>query len=86
MFERVLSKICGTENVREMNYCDGFSILPDVLCYPVKGVKWMELFTESSSENMMKKFEESFVVHFWNKLSQKEKLKCDSKAVSGIIN
>lgn len=84
IFLRVMSKICGTSVVREMRNCDGFNLLPDEFCYPIKGVNWMELFDESSSNSkrVMDKVEYSYVVHFWNKLSQKELLKCDSKAVS----
>lgn len=82
MFQRVLSKICGTDNVHEMKICDGFHILPDKFCYPVTGVKWMDLFSKKTSKKVMNKVEFSFVVHFWNKLSQKKMLKCDSTAVS----
>lgn len=82
MLQRVLSKICGTDDVHEMNLCDDFHVLPDRWCYPVKGVDWMDLFDEKISDKIMNSVEFSVVVHFWNKLSQKEMLKCDSKAVS----
>lgn len=85
MFQRVLSKLCGTENVKKMHKCEGFNILPDEFCYPIKGVDWMDLFDENSTKKVMNKIEYSFVVHFWNKLSQKKLLACDSKAVSRIL-
>jgi lactosylceramide 4-alpha-galactosyltransferase len=85
MLQRVLSKICGTDKVREMSLCDGFHVLPDRFCYPVKGVEWMDLFDEKISKKIMNKVEFSVVVHFWNKLSQKEMLKCDSNAVSAKL-
>lgn len=82
MLERVMSELCGTKVVREMRDCDGFNLLPDEFCYPIKGVDWIELFDEGSiSTRVMNKVEYSYAVHFWNKLSQKELLKCDSKAV-----
>lgn len=82
MLQRVLTKICGTDDVHLMNVCDGFHVLPERFCYPVKGVDWMDLFDEKISKKVMNSIEFSVVVHFWNKLSQKELLKCDSKAVS----
>lgn len=84
MLQRVLSKVCGTNDVNLMSECEGFHVLPDRFCYPIKGVRWMDLFDEKISKKILKKVEFSVVVHFWNKLSQKEILKCDSKAVRKI--
>jgi lactosylceramide 4-alpha-galactosyltransferase len=78
VLQRVLSKICKTENVNEMIECDNFHILQQELCYPIAGVRWEDLFKETKGNIVMKRVAGSLVVHFWNKLSSGMRIKCDS--------
>jgi lactosylceramide 4-alpha-galactosyltransferase len=78
MLARVLSKVCGTKNVRKMNDCDGFRVLDDEVCYPITGLQWQYMFDDSYGETVVNLTRNSVVVHFWNKLSHIQKLKCNS--------
>ncbi|KAG5674234.1 hypothetical protein PVAND_004214 [Polypedilum vanderplanki] len=80
MLQRVLSKLCKTSDVNEMHNCNGFHVLEDSLCYPVKGTKWELLFDEKIGNEIVELTKNSLVVHFWNKLSHMQKLKCESNA------
>lgn len=80
VFHRVLENLCDTSDVNKMHNCNGFHILDDNICYPVAGTEWEKLFDEEFANDVIELIKTSYAVHFWNKLSQAKKLKCNSVA------
>ncbi|KAL7047420.1 hypothetical protein ACKWTF_002895 [Chironomus riparius] len=80
MLSRVLNDLCQTSNVNKMKNCNGFHVLDDDVCYPISGQKWNKLFEEQHAIEVLQSVEQSYFVHFWNKLSQNEKIACNSGA------
>ncbi|XP_070509463.1 lactosylceramide 4-alpha-galactosyltransferase-like [Chironomus tepperi] len=80
MLTRVLTDLCQTSNVNEMINCNGFHVLNEDICYPINGLEWNQLFNEQHASKVLQSVEHSYFVHFWNKLSQHEKIACNSSA------
>lgn len=85
MLYRVLRQMCGIKYAYLMKNCDGFHLLHDDVCYPIRGPDWDKAFDEKIGDKLLQAMEPSTVVHFWNKLSKNEMLSCDSKAVSSEV-
>lgn len=73
MLTRVLSRFCGTKDVREMTTeaCNGFNILPQQKCYNLNYSEWPLLFDEGRTKEIVARLNDSIVIHFWNSLSKK---------------
>jgi len=80
MLSRVLQDLCQTSNVNKMHNCNGFHVLDENICYPISGIEWKKLFTEQHAGEVLQSIEQSYFVHFWNKLSQNERIACNSSA------
>lgn len=80
MLSRVLMNLCQTSNVNKMKNCNGFHVLKEDVCYPISGQKWNKLFNEQHASEALQSVQNSHFVHFWNKLSQNEKIPCNSNS------
>lgn len=83
LITRVVKNLCDVQNLNEINAtrdCRGFHVLKTDQCYPIPYEDWSNFMIETNSEDVMKKVENSVVVHFWNKFSKTVKIKLSSKA------
>ena len=65
--------------------CAGFAVLPPSVFYEITYPSWRLLFDESLNNATLKKFECSFGVHVWNRMSNKEKISVRSKQAYGLL-
>jgi lactosylceramide 4-alpha-galactosyltransferase len=83
LITRVVRNLCNIKNLTEIvppQNCQGFNVLREGDCYPVEFNHWPDLMNEQNAHLVMKKVEDSFVVHFWNKFSKKKSLRVESNA------
>lgn len=83
LITRVLQDLCKTNITAEMvkqKTCAGFHVLKRKRCYPIYYQHWMQFFDESYTEIVMRKVENSLVVHLWNNLSKNTPLSTASTA------
>ena len=79
---RILKKKCNTtENSKMLSErCSGFQVLPTKYCYEIKYHERTKFFEERYLEEVLKRIEDSIIVHVWNKLSYSIKLSVNSTA------
>lgn len=59
--------------------CKEFLVLPPSQCYEVDYSEWRKFFEEESLNEVMNRTKNSFAVHFWNVMSNGQKLSTKSK-------
>lgn len=77
---RVLAKVCGTENVAAMNTttCNGFKIYPSEYFSAIQWFEYQIFFRRNFKDLVLKRINNSYGVHFWNNLSKYFKTVKDS--------
>uniref|UniRef100_A0A1B6KGG8 Alpha 1,4-glycosyltransferase domain-containing protein n=1 Tax=Graphocephala atropunctata TaxID=36148 RepID=A0A1B6KGG8_9HEMI len=84
---KVLKSTCGTENVREMTLerCEGFTVFPPHIFYPIPWRKWRLYFDSQKSEETLHRVAHSHAIHVWNKFSTQANITVGSKQPYGVI-
>ncbi|XP_002051688.3 lactosylceramide 4-alpha-galactosyltransferase [Drosophila virilis] len=81
---RVMSEICGTNNVTLMvnnrQRCQGFKVFDVNAFYEVPWPQWPLFFNAESSNETLARTKNSRMVHIWNHIVTKWPLKTDSKS------
>uniref|UniRef100_A0A1A9WK52 Gb3_synth domain-containing protein n=1 Tax=Glossina brevipalpis TaxID=37001 RepID=A0A1A9WK52_9MUSC len=68
----VACEICNSTNIRMMPYlktCQGFHVHPYKIFYAISYPYWEDFFKPNMTQSVLKKLQQSYVAHFWNKLS-----------------
>ncbi|CAG9810445.1 unnamed protein product [Chironomus riparius] len=71
---RVLSKICGTKDVKKMtenDICENFKVLPIEKCYNITWFENRMFFEEKHLERTLDRLMDSLMVHIWNSQNAK---------------
>lgn len=78
----LVKEMCNTTDQSQMtrDKCNGFEVLPTEACYAVNYNEWMKFFEEKSLQEVIKRTENSFAVHFWNHMSGNGKLSTNSSS------
>lgn len=81
LLTRVLNRFCGEKDVHNMTEkaCQGFSVLPQDLCYNLNYGEWPLLFDEKKTEEIMERLKNSIVIHYWTSLSKNFKFRSNMK-------
>jgi lactosylceramide 4-alpha-galactosyltransferase len=72
-----------TKATREQ--CLGITVLPPSVFFSIDYKSWELLFDESRSDEILKKVEDSYGVHLWNKFSSQKKIIVGSKQAYGLL-
>uniref|UniRef100_T1JBS3 Alpha 1,4-glycosyltransferase domain-containing protein n=1 Tax=Strigamia maritima TaxID=126957 RepID=T1JBS3_STRMM len=88
LITRVLKRVCG--DIKSLDTvtrerCIGVTVLPSTAFYAVKWQEWKDFFNVSKTKETMKKLEDSYLIHVWNKHSSKTPVKIGSGQVYEII-
>lgn len=67
------------------NNCSTFGIHPTKYFYPIHYSYHNFFFGEMSSDELSKRFNESYVIHFWNRLNKNIIVKVGSNQVYGVL-
>lgn len=51
--------------------CQGFAVLPESTCFPIRLSKANDLFSEVKSKSVMGAIEDAHMINFWNKHTAK---------------
>uniref|UniRef100_A0A1A9VX83 Gb3_synth domain-containing protein n=1 Tax=Glossina austeni TaxID=7395 RepID=A0A1A9VX83_GLOAU len=68
----VACEICNSTEIRRMPYlrtCKGFHIHDDKLFYAIHYPYWGDFFEPKKTKSVLKQLRQSYIAHFWNKLS-----------------
>lgn len=85
---RVMQNVCGTHNIEQMmdtKRCMGFKVYPIDAFYAIPWRQWMHFFEPELLESTMKRIQNSFVAHIWNKHSIKQPIKVGSKCAYCLL-
>lgn len=81
---RAILALCNVGSFREtgiiIDKCEEFHILKTEDCYPISWQEWNSLMNEYQSDDVMRRVNQSKVVHCWNQLTKDVKLDVSSKA------
>ena len=79
---RSLETKCNTNNNSIMlsERCSGFQVLPAKYCYAIPYPEYAKFFEERYLEEVLRRIEDSIIIHVWNKLSYSIKLSVNSSA------
>jgi lactosylceramide 4-alpha-galactosyltransferase len=72
-----------TNSTREE--CPDIAVIPPTVFFNIDYSSWELIFDESRSEEALKKVEESYGVHLWNKFSSEKKIIVGSKQTYGLL-
>uniref|UniRef100_A0A1B0C2A1 Uncharacterized protein n=1 Tax=Glossina palpalis gambiensis TaxID=67801 RepID=A0A1B0C2A1_9MUSC len=68
----IACEICNSTEIRKMPYlrtCKGFHIHDHKLFYAIRYPYWEDFFESKKAKSVLKQLRQSYVAHFWNKLS-----------------
>ncbi|KAJ8923153.1 hypothetical protein NQ315_001707 [Exocentrus adspersus] len=79
---RLLKSICGAEQAKDMVHkdCQGFTVYPPDKFYAVPWWNWTMYFDESSTKAVSSLSKNSFIIHVWNKHSERTKIPVTTQA------
>uniref|UniRef100_T1GEV0 Alpha 1,4-glycosyltransferase domain-containing protein n=1 Tax=Megaselia scalaris TaxID=36166 RepID=T1GEV0_MEGSC len=82
----LVNKICKTNNTRFMTFekCHGFQVFPTNIFYAVPYWNWNFFFEKAFLNKSMSLTKDSLLIHVWNKLSSKSKVKVGSEVAYGV--
>nr|XP_022900704.1 lactosylceramide 4-alpha-galactosyltransferase-like isoform X1 [Onthophagus taurus] len=69
LFTRGVKKLCGTTSNFSHNECDYLKIFSENYFFPVYYEDWKQLFDPKYTEEILEITKNSYMIHFWNKLS-----------------
>ncbi|XP_063977537.1 lactosylceramide 4-alpha-galactosyltransferase-like [Diachasmimorpha longicaudata] len=84
---RTLKKLCHAEDISNMTKenCRGFTVYPPSAFYPLHYSEWSLYFKEQSINSTMARIKDSFAIHAWNKLSNKELIPAGRQVPYAIV-
>lgn len=84
---RVLKRVCKVHDVNNMSpeKCKGFQVYPPSWFYPIPWRQWHLYFDTSGNQTVVKKLEDSHVIHVWNKFSTNTSVNVGSNQPYGLI-
>lgn len=68
----IACETCNSTEIRKMPYlktCKGFHIHDNKLFYAIRYSNWEDFFEPKKTKSVLKQLRQSYVAHFWNKLS-----------------
>jgi lactosylceramide 4-alpha-galactosyltransferase len=79
---KILHEMCNSTEPSEMTRenCDGFMVLPSSNCFEINYPEWEKFFFENKTKEVLRRTENSTIVHFWNYMSANEVLKTKSES------
>ena len=79
---KIIHEICNTSDSTQMtrDNCNGFAVLPTRECYEINYPEWKKFFDVNSNDEVIRRTQNSTVIHFWNYMSSQEKLPTTSKS------
>ncbi|GFV38251.1 lactosylceramide 4-alpha-galactosyltransferase [Trichonephila clavipes] len=73
---RNIKSYCDINNIGKVSGANcNVDIQPPIAAFPVPYDKWEEYFIPTSVNNILEKFNSSYLIHVWNKYSKFSKLK-----------
>jgi lactosylceramide 4-alpha-galactosyltransferase len=80
VLSNIIKQMCNVTDIGQMHRinCYGFEVLPTRDCYSIDYPEWKKFFDPKFLDECRKATKDSFVVHFWNSMSGKEKLSTKS--------
>ncbi|KAJ8929795.1 hypothetical protein NQ314_017392 [Rhamnusium bicolor] len=78
---RLLKSICGVKEAKDMlnKDCRGFTVYPRDKFYAIPWWNWTMYFDESSTGTVFNLSKDSYIIHVWNKQSERSRIPLSSE-------
>ncbi|XP_022909611.2 lactosylceramide 4-alpha-galactosyltransferase-like [Onthophagus taurus] len=85
LFTKWVKKLCNATRNFLYHKCDHLKVLPTNLFYPIFYGSWEDLFDPEYVDEVLDKAKNSYLIHFWNKLSYDLIIDSDSNAAYTVL-
>nr|XP_022907909.1 lactosylceramide 4-alpha-galactosyltransferase-like [Onthophagus taurus] len=69
LLTKLVSALCNTTSNFSHNECDYLKIFPENVLFPVSYHNWRHMFHQKYLNEILEMTKESYLIHFWNKLT-----------------